>query len=33
MPFGVSPGTGVLDGVHMPEGEGEVLGDFLVYWF
>jgi len=33
MPFevvsGDDPGIGVLDGVHMPQEEGEVLGVFL----
>jgi len=32
LPFGavsrVGPGIGVLDGVHVLEGEGEVLGEF-----
>ena len=32
MPFGmvigVGQGMGVLDGVHVPQGEGEVLGFF-----
>jgi len=29
----VGPVTGVLDGVHIPQGEGEVLWVFLVHWF
>jgi len=34
LPFGVmsgvDPDIGILDGVHIPQGEGEV---FLVHWF
>jgi len=36
MPFGivsgVYPGIGVLDGVHVPQGEGQFLG-FLPHWY
>ena len=30
---GVSQGMGVLDGVHMPQVEGEDLGVFRPQWF
>jgi len=30
---GMGLGIGVLDGVHVPQGEGEVLGVFLPHWF
>ena len=29
---GVGQGMGVLDGVHMPQGKGEVLGIFCSHW-
>jgi len=29
----VGPGIGVLDGVHVPQGEREVLRLFLPHWF
>jgi len=32
---GVTPGIHVLDGIHMPQGEGWILGSFspLAKWF
>ena len=33
MPFAVGRGMGVLDGVHIPQREGEVLVVYLPHWF
>ena len=36
LPFGVvsgvGPGIGVLDGIHIHQGKGEILGFFLERW-
>ena len=30
---GVGPGIGVLDGVYIPQGKGEVWNGLMVLWF